>query len=68
MKYNLSLYDIIARYAAVLLIVVIGQLVFHSLILMLLAVPVFMEAILGWDPIYQLLHINHAVATDKEEG
>ena len=67
MEYNLSLNEIIGRYFAMLLLVIIGG-VMHSLLFMLIGMPFFITGLLGWCPVYQVLHINHAVKTDKEEG
>ena len=67
MKYNLSMPEILSRYVMMALLVIIGG-VTHSLILQLIALPVFLTAILGWSPLYQILGINHGSApkTNKQ--
>ena len=65
MEYNLSFYEVIGRYALMMLIVIIGG-IMHSLPIMILAIPFFTTGLLGWCPLYQILGINHAVKTDKD--
>ncbi len=61
--YNMGFGDIIIRYAAMILIGIIGGLT-HQLWLMLLVMPVFIFAITGWCPINALIGRNTA---DKED-
>ena len=67
MEYNLSLNEIIMRYVMMMAVVIIGG-IFHSLLIMVLGIPLFVTGLLGWCPIYQIFGINHAVKTDKDEG
>lgn len=59
MGYNLNLKEVMVRYAIMMLIIIIGGLM-GNIWIMLLGMPVFLTAILGWCPIYQVLGINHA--------
>lgn len=56
-SYNIGMYDIIARYTIMMLLGIIGGLT-GQLWLMVLAIPMFLVAILGWCPIYAVLGIN----------
>jgi hypothetical protein len=60
MEYNLSFYDVVGRYAIMMVVVILGG-ILHSLPVMLLALPFFATALLGWCPLYKMLGINHAV-------
>lgn len=58
MAHNMNIIDVVLRYAALMIIVIIGG-VFNSIPLMLLGMPFFFAAILGWCPIFAALGINH---------
>jgi hypothetical protein len=58
LEYNMSIFDVILRYAALMIVVIIGG-VLGSVPIMLLGLPFFFSAILGWSPIFYLLGINH---------
>jgi hypothetical protein len=58
MEHNMNMFDVIIRYAMLMVIVIVGG-IFHSLPLMLLGMPFFFSAILGWCPIFHMLGINH---------
>ena len=53
--------DIIFRYALLMVIVIIGG-ALQSIPSMLLGLPFFWSAILGWCPIFYLFGINHHTA------
>jgi hypothetical protein len=58
LQYNMNVFDIILRYAILMIIVIIGG-ALGSIPIMLLGLPFFFSAILGWSPIFYLLGINH---------
>ncbi|MCP4439518.1 MAG: DUF2892 domain-containing protein [Aureispira sp.] len=58
MTHNMNFFDIILRYAALMIIVIIGG-ALGSLPVMLLGMPFFFAAILGWCPIFAALGINN---------
>ena len=58
LEHNLSMIDVVLRYAALMIIVMIGG-VLHSIPVMLLGLPFFWTAILGWCPVFWLMGINH---------
>lgn len=58
LEYNMNMFDVILRYAALMIIVIIGG-ALGSIPVMLLGLPFFFSAILGWSPIFYLLGINH---------
>ena len=58
LTYNMNMFDIIIRYAILMVIVIAGGLL-HSIPLMLLGLPFFWSAILGWCPVFYVLGINH---------
>ena len=60
MKYNMNFLDISIRYTAMMLIVILGG-ILHSIPVMLLGIPFFLAAILGWCPVFQILGIDHGV-------
>ncbi len=60
MKYNLSFLDIAIRYFLLMILGIIGGLLAAPLLMVLLVLPVFLTAILGWCPVYQLLGIDHS--------
>lgn len=64
LEHNMSLTDVILRYVALMIIVIIGG-VLHSIPIMLLGLPFFWSAILGWSPIFWMLGINRHT---KENG
>ena len=43
-----------------MLIVILGG-ILHSIPVMLLGIPFFLAAILGWCPVFQILGIDHGV-------
>lgn len=55
---NMNFKDIALRYAIVMVLTITGGLM-HSLPLMILAIPFFLTAMLGWCPLYSLLGIHH---------
>ena len=57
--YNMGFNDIIIRYAAMMLLGIVGGLT-HQLWLMMLVVPVFIFAVTGWCPIHAMLGRNTA--------
>lgn len=59
MEYNLSYKEVLFRYLLMAAMVIFGGLM-HSLPLMLLGLPFFLTAILGWCPLYATFGINHA--------
>jgi hypothetical protein len=61
LQYNMNMVDIIFRYALLMVIVIIGG-ALQSIPIMLLGLPFFWSAILGWCPIFYLLGINHHTA------
>jgi hypothetical protein len=52
------MFDIILRYAMLMIIVIIGG-ALGSILIMLLGLPFFFSAILGWSPLFYILGINH---------
>ena len=58
LQHNMNMFDIILRYAMLMIIVIIGG-ALGSIPIMLLGLPFFWSAILGWSPIFFLLGINH---------
>jgi len=63
LQYNMNMFDVIVRYALLMIIVIIGG-ALGSIPIMLLGLPFFWSAILGWSPIFYLLGINHHDATN----
>lgn len=61
MKQNMNMFDAIIRYALLMITVIIGG-ALGSLPLMLLGMPFFFSAILGWCPIYHVLGIDRHTA------
>jgi hypothetical protein len=58
LQYNMNIFDIMLRYVMLMILVIIcGAL--RSIPIMLLGLPFFWSAILGWSPIFYLLGINH---------
>ncbi len=60
-NHNMSMIDVILRYAMLMIIVVIGG-AMGSIPIMLLGLPFFWTAILGFCPVYWALGINHHTA------
>jgi hypothetical protein len=60
-QHNLSLVDVILRYAVLMIIVIIGG-ALGSIPIMLLGMPFFWTAIMGWCPVFYALGINHHTA------
>jgi len=58
MGHNLSIKDVYLRYVLMAFFVILGG-VLHMIPVMLLGMPIFVTAILGWCPIYQAMGINH---------
>jgi hypothetical protein len=58
LQYNMNMFDIILRYAMLMIIVIIGG-ALGSIPIMLLGLPFFFCAILGWSPLFYILGINH---------
>jgi hypothetical protein len=58
LQYNMNMFDVILRYAFLMVIVIIGG-ALGSITIMLLGLPFFFSAILGWSPIFYILGINH---------
>jgi len=58
LQYNMSIFDIMLRYVMLMILVIIGG-ALRSIPIMLLGLPFFWSAILGWSPIFYLLGINH---------
>jgi hypothetical protein len=58
LQYNMNMFDVILRYAILMVIVIIGG-ALGSITIMLLGLPFFFSAILGWSPIFYILGINH---------
>jgi hypothetical protein len=58
LQYNMNMFDIILRYAMLMIIVIIGG-ALGSILIMLLGLPFFFSAILGWSPLFYILGINH---------
>jgi hypothetical protein len=58
LNYNMNMFDVIMRYAILMVIVIVGG-ALHSIPLMLLGLPFFWSAILGWCPVFYVLGINH---------
>ncbi len=61
LQHNLSMVDVILRYALLMVIVIIGG-ALGSIPIMLLGMPFFWTAIMGWCPIFYALGINHHTA------
>lgn len=61
LQHNMNMFDVILRYAMLMVIVIIGG-ALHSIPIMLLGLPFFWSAILGWCPIFHILGINHHTA------
>lgn len=57
MQYNMSLADIVIRYVLMMALVITGGLM-GNLWIMILGLPFFLAAILGYCPIYGILGIN----------
>jgi hypothetical protein len=55
--YNMGFYDIIIRYTIMMLLGIVGGLT-GQLWLMVLAIPVFLIAIMGWCPLHAILGRN----------
>jgi hypothetical protein len=58
LQYNMNIFDIMLRYVMLMIMVIIGG-ALGSIPFMLLGLPFFWSAILGWSPIFYLLGINH---------
>jgi hypothetical protein len=58
LQYNMNMFDIMLRYVMLMILVIIGG-ALRSIPIMLLGLPFFWSAILGWSPIFYLLGINH---------
>jgi hypothetical protein len=58
LQYNMNIFDIMLRYVMLMILVIIGG-ALRSIPIMLLGLPFFWSAILGWSPIFYLLGINH---------
>lgn len=58
LSYNMNMFDVVMRYAMLMIIVIVGG-ALHSIPIMLLGLPFFWSAILGWCPIFYILGINH---------
>jgi hypothetical protein len=58
LQHNMNMFDVILRYAALMIIVIIGG-ALGSIPIMLLGLPFFWSAVLGWSPLFYLLGINH---------
>ena len=58
LQYNMNIFDIMIRYVILMILVIIGG-ALRSITIMLLGLPFFWSAILGWSPIFYLLGINH---------
>jgi hypothetical protein len=58
LQYNMNIFDIMLRYVMLMIMVIIGG-ALGSIPIMLLGLPFFWSAILGWSPIFYLLGINH---------
>ncbi len=58
LQHNMNMFDIILRYAILMIIVIIGG-ALGSIPIMLLGLPFFWSAILGWSPLFYILGINH---------
>lgn len=67
LRLNLSVPEIVSRYMASLIIVVLGAMM-HSVVVMVLCIPLLITAIAGWSPLYQILGINHSAKATQEEG
>lgn len=57
MQYNMSLADIVVRYVVMMALIITGGLM-GNIWIMILAMPFFLAAILGYCPIYGVLGIN----------
>ena len=64
LEHNMSMVDVVLRYAMLMIIVIIGG-VLHSIPFMLIGLPFFWTAILGWCPVFWMLGINRHT---KENG
>jgi hypothetical protein len=64
LEHNMSITDVVLRYAILMVIVIIGG-ALHSIPFMLLGLPFFFAAILGWCPAFWFLGINKHT---KENG
>ncbi len=58
LTYNMNMFDVVIRYAILMVIVIVGG-ALHSIPFMLLGLPFFWSAILGWCPVFYMLGINH---------
>ena len=58
LQHNMNIFDIMIRYVILMILVIIGG-ALRSIPIMLLGLPFFWSAILGWSPIFYLLGINH---------
>lgn len=59
--HNMSMIDVVLRYAMLMIIVVVGG-ALGSIPIMLLGLPFFWTAILGFCPVYWALGVNHHTA------
>lgn len=60
LQHNMNFFDVIIRYAFLMIIVIIGGSL-GSIPIMMLGMPFFWSGISGWCPIFYLLNINHAM-------
>lgn len=58
LSYNMNIFDVVIRYAILMVIVIVGG-ALHSIPFMLLGLPFFWSAILGWCPLFYILGVNH---------
>lgn len=58
LSYNMNFFDVILRYSILMILVIIGGAI-QSVPFMLLGLPFFWSAILGWCPLFHFLGINH---------
>lgn len=63
LQHNMNMFDVILRYALLMVIVIIGG-ALGSIPVMLLGLPFFWSAILGWCPLFYALGINHHTANN----
>ena len=63
LQHNMNMFDVILRYALLMVIVIIGG-ALGSIPVMLLGLPFFWSAILGWCPLFYALGINHHTASN----
>ena len=61
LQHNMNMFDVIIRYAMLMIIVIVGG-ALGSIPLMLLGLPFFWSAIMGWCPVYWMMGINHHTA------